>query len=349
MNPTFRVGISHDFSTDARGRYEAAVESIFAAAPHMEVELMPLSEDNLPPPEVLNRYDAILALATRVDARNLAGVERLALVSRWGVGYDRIDTQALTEAGVALAITPNAVRRPVAEAALALVFASSLNLVRQHQTVAEGAWRGALPRLGRNVAGRTLASLGFGNIAKEMFRLARSLGFGSFLAHDPYGNAADAAELGVELVDLEDLFRSADYLCVHCLLNEETSGMVNRDRLRLMNPDAHLINTARGPIVREDHLVEALEQGWIAGAALDVFEEEPLPSDAPIRRAPNVILAPHGMAWTEELARDNSLESARNIVQLSLGKVPASIVNREVTSRQKFQEKLERYKQAHAE
>jgi phosphoglycerate dehydrogenase-like enzyme len=348
MNQPFRVGISHDFSTDARGRYEDAVASILGNAQHIEVELMPPAPDDLPSAEVLNQYDAILALATRVDARNLSGVTRLALVSRWGVGYDRIDTAALTQHGVALSITPNSVRRPVAEAAIAMVMASSLNLVRQHQTVEQGAWRGALPRLGRNIAGRTLASLGFGNIAREMFRMAQSMGFSRLLAHDPYAKPEDAALLGVELVSIEDLFAEADYLCVHCLLNDSTRGLVRRQYLELMKPTAHIINTARGPIINEADLAEALAKGTIAGAALDVFEIEPLPPDAPIRRAPNVILAPHGMAWTEELARDNSLESATNILNLSRGQAPSSIVNREVLTHPEFLSKLERFQRTYA-
>jgi phosphoglycerate dehydrogenase-like enzyme len=345
MSERFRVGISHDFATDAAGRYEAAVDSVLGAEPNLEMELMPVAEDDWPSAAVLDRYDAVLALGTRLDERNLAGLERLALVARWGVGYDRLDTEAMSAAGVLLAITPNAVRRPVAEAALALVFASSLNLVRQHQVVEQGQWRGALPRLGRNVAGRVLASVGFGNIAKEMFRMAQSMGFGGLLASDPYADADEAKALGVRLVGLEELFAQADFLCVHCLLNESTRGLVSRDLLRLMKPTAHLVNTARGPIVREADLVEALEQGWIAGAALDVFEVEPLPAEAPIRRAPNVILAPHAMAWTEEIARDNSLEAAGNIRKVSRGEAPGGVVNRAALEHPGFQAKLERFRQ----
>lgn len=344
MREPFRVGISHDFAIDAAGHYEAAVESVLGGQPHIQLELMPTAPDDWPSPAQLNSYDAILALNTRVGPPNLSGVDRLALIARWGVGYDRLDTGALTQSAIALAITPNAVRRPVAEAALGLIFASTLNLVRQHQIVEAGQWRSALPRLGRNIAGRTLGSLGFGNIAKEMFRMASSLGFSSFLAYDPHANADEARQHNVQLVSLPDLFRQSDFLCVHCLLNDDTRGLVNRELLQLMKPTAHLINTARGPIVREADLLTALEEGWIAGAALDVFETEPLPLDAPIRRAPNLIMAPHGLAWTEEIARDNSLEAARNILTLSRGEVPAAIVNRAVLNHPGFQAKLEKFR-----
>lgn len=340
----FRVGISHDFAIDARGHYEAALESVLASHPHIECELLPHAEDDRPKREQLDQYDGLLALATRLDASNLTGLRRLSIVSRWGVGYDRIDTAALTASNIVLTITPDAVRRPVAEAALALIFATSLNLTRQHRIVEDGRWREALPGLGRNIAGRTLGSIGLGNIASEMFRMSASLGFGRLLAHDPYASPEHAAALNVELVSLDELARQSDFLCVHCSLSHSTRGLVNRNVLRLMKPESILINTARGPIVNEADLVEALREGWIAGAGLDVFEVEPLPANAPIRQCPNVILAPHGLAWTRELARDNSLESCTNLLKFSQGTMPTGIVNRQVLDSSIFLSKLNHWK-----
>ena len=342
----YKVGVSYDFSTDAKGHYEAALAQVFGPHPGIEVELMPHAPDERPTAADLDRYDGILALATRLDRSNLIGLQRLTVVARWGVGYDRIDTDALTDAGIVLAITPNAVRRPVAEAAIALIFATSLNLVTQHQVVQRGLWRGALPGLGRNIAGRTLGSIGLGNIASEMFRMSASLGFGRLLAHDPYAADSHATSLGVQLVSLADLFRESDFVCVHCSLNDATRALVNRDLLRLMKPTGILINTARGPIVDEAALVHALRQGWIAGAGLDVFETEPLPADAPIRQCPNVIFAPHGLAWTTELARDNSLEACGNLLAVAQGRTPGGIVNRAVLDNPTFQNKLERWANA---
>lgn len=339
----FRIGISHDFAIDAKGRYEAELESVFAPYPNIHCELMPVAPNDRPTAEQLDSYDGILALATRLDAQNLTGLQRLTIIARWGVGYDRINTNDLTAAGVVLAITPNAVRRPVAEAAIALVFACSLNVVKQHQVVAAGQWRGALGRLGRNIAGRTLGSIGLGNIASEMFRMAGSLGFGRLIAHDPYALSAHAASLNVELKSLEDVFRESDFVCVHCSLSDATKGLVDQRLLRLMKPTAFLINTARGPIVNEADLVQALNQGWIAGVGLDVFEQEPLPLDAPIRQCPNVTLAPHGLAWTEELARDNSLEACRNLLAVAQGRAPGGVVNRAVLESPIFLDKLKRW------
>jgi phosphoglycerate dehydrogenase-like enzyme len=266
------------------------------------------------------------------------------LIARWGVGYDMIDIAALTEADVALAITPNAVKRPVAEAILSLIFALSKNLPEQDRTVRAGKWRGQLSRLGVTLAGKTLGSIGCGNIARELFRLAASLGFGRFLASDPYVSAETARAAGVDLVPLDQLLRESDYVTVNTLLNESTRGMIGESQLRMMKPSAYFINTARGPIVVQQALTRALRENWIAGAGIDVFEKEPVDPADPLLQLDNVILAPHGLAWTEELARDNGLEACDHILSVARGEVPDGLVNREVLSRPAFQQKLAAFK-----
>lgn len=343
MSSTFRVGVTPDFYTDAKGRFESVVESSLSNVPGLEWGPMPAQPGNIGTPDAIGEYDALFSMALRIGAESLAGVERLAVVSRWGVGYDMIDVDALTASDVALAITPGAVRRPVAEAIITLLFALTTNLLTQDRTVRSGAWRGALPRLGRNIRGRVLGSIGCGNIATEMFSMAQSLGFGRMIAHDPNVKTAPP---GVELVSLDEVLSSSDFVAVNCFLNAATRGLIGEAELRKMKPTAFLINTARGPIVQEAALARALQEGWIAGAGLDVFEEEPLPADAPIRNAPNTIFAPHGLAWTEELVRDNGLEACSNILTIARGEVPAAIVNKEVLSRPGFQRKLERYRKA---
>jgi phosphoglycerate dehydrogenase-like enzyme len=340
----FRVGITPDFYTDARGKFEAEVESTLAGVRWLQWEAMPPQPGKVGTPEAINRFDALFALGLKIDAASLKGVDRLAIVARWGVGYDMIDVPALTAADVALAITPNAVRRPVAEAILTLVFALATNLVPQERILRSGGWRGDLTRLGRNVKGRVLGSLGCGNIAQELFRMAQSLGFGRLVAHDPYVDPRRAAELGVELVSKAELFSASDFLAVNCLLNASTRGIVGAAELRSMKPTAYLINTARGPIVQETALIQALQERWIAGAGLDVFEQEPLPEASPLRELDNVILTPHGLAWTEEIVRDNGREACENILAIARGEVPGAIVNKEVLSHPGFQAKLERYR-----
>jgi phosphoglycerate dehydrogenase-like enzyme len=342
--PAFRVGVTPDFYVDAQGRFEHALERKLTGVPGLKWGPMPPQPGKVATPEALDQFDAIFALALKVTRDSLRGVHRLALIARWGVGYDVIDVTAATEADVLLAITPKAVRRPVAEAILTLILALSKNLREQDRLPREGRWRGDLTRLGVCLAGKTLGSLGCGNIAREMFRLCASLGFGRFLAFDPYFSPKAARELGIEMVSLEELFRASDYLAVNTLLNAETRGLVGEAHFRIMKSTAYFINTARGPIVQQAALTRALAQRWIAGAGLDVFEKEPPDPDDPLLTLDNVVLAPHGLAWTEEIVRDNGLEACDNILAVFRGEVPENVVNREVLDRPGFRRKLERYR-----
>ena len=324
--PIFRVGITPDFYVDAKGHFEAALEQKLGNQPGIECVPMPPQPGNIATPEALNQFDALFAMALKITAESLRGVDRLALVARWGVGYDMLDVPAMTAAGVALAITPNAVKRPVAEAILTLVFALSKNLPTLDRTVREGKWRGDLPRLGKGIVGRVLGSIGCGNIAQELFRMAASLGFARFIAYDPYVTAA----VGVELVSLEEVLRQSDYVTVNTLLNESTRAMIGEPQFRMMKPTAYFINTARGPIVDQRALTQALQQRIIAGAGIDVFEKEPADPNDPLLALDNVIVSPHALAWTEEIARDNTLEACDHILSVARGQVPDALVNREV-------------------
>ena len=336
--PVFRVGISPDFYVDAKGHFEAALEEKLGNQSGIECVPMPPQPGNTATPEALNQFDAILSLAMRITAESLRGVDRLALVARWGVGYDMLDVPALTAAGVALAITPNAVKRPVAEAILTLILALSKNLPDLDRTVRAGKWRGNLPRLGACLAGKVLGSIGCGNIAQELFRIAASLGFARFIACDPYVTKC----VGVDMVTLEDVLRQSDYVTVNTLLNESTRGMIGEQQFRLMKPTAYFINTARGPIVDQRALTEALQQKRIAGAGIDVFEKEPVDPHDPLLTLDKVIVSPHALAWTEEIARDNTLEACGHILSVSRGEPPAALVNRAVLANPQFQRKLKR-------
>jgi phosphoglycerate dehydrogenase-like enzyme len=344
----FRVGITPDFYVDVKGHFEAALASSLAGVKGLEYGPMPPQPGKLATAGALNQFDAIFALALKFTRESLEGVDRLAVVARWGVGYDMIDVDALTRAGIALAITPNAVRRPVAEAILTLILALSKNLPAQDRTVRSGGWRGDLSRLGMGLQGKVLGSVGFGNIARELFRISQSLGFARFIAHDPYVDPPAARALGVELLPLDELLRVSDYVTVNTFLNRSTRGLVGEQQLRLMKPTAFLVNTARGAIVDQKALARALQEQWIAGAGLDVFEKEPVEPDEPLLRLDNVILTPHALAWTEEIVRDNGLEACQNILSVARGELPAGLVNREVIQNPAFQRKLERYREMRA-
>lgn len=342
MSDVFRIGISDDFYSEAAEPLDFVCGKKLVGVPGIAFDRLQTDGDKFASPESLAGYDAIFALATKVNADSLRGVERLAVVARWGVGYDRIDVPALTEAGVALTITPAAVRRPVAEAIFTLIFALSKNLLLQDRVARGGGWRGHLPKMGISIGGRTLGSVGCGNIGQEMFREARSLGFGRFVACDPHVTQEQVKELGVELVDMDTVFRESDFVTVNTLLNAQTKGLVQERHFRLMKPSSYFINTARGPIVEHAALVQALRENWIAGAGIDVFPVEPPPKDDPLFALDNVIVAPHALAWTTELMNDNGTEASDAVLAVSRGEIPNGVVNREVLQNPKFLAKLER-------
>jgi D-3-phosphoglycerate dehydrogenase len=252
-------------------------------------------------PDQVVELDALILLAEDFRADSIPTANRLRLIARYGVGFDSVDVAACTAAGIAVSITPGAVRRPVAVAILTLMLALAGKLIEKDRLTRAGpegfARRGGA--MGVGLVGRVLGSIGIGNIGAEMFRLARPLGM-RHLAHDPYADAALARELGVELVGLDALFRQADMLAVNCPLNAATARIVSRERLALMKPGAFLINTSRGGTVDEAALAEALQAGRLAGAGLDVFDPEPPAADAAILRAPNVIATPHALSWTDQ-------------------------------------------------
>jgi len=338
MRP-FLIGVTPDFPVEAKGLYESQLAAKFSGT-GCEWETMADLPGNEITPEAASRYDAIFALSTWFKPAGVNGCERLAVVARWGVGYDRIDTAALTENGIALAITPNAVRTPVAEAIFTLLLAVAKNLRMQDQVTRAGGWRANLTRMGVNLRGRVLGSVGCGNIGREMFRLAQPFGFSRLIAYDPFLTQSQVDSLGVELVSLETVMRESDFVTVNAFLNSQTKGLIGERELRLMKPNAYFINTARGPIVDQSALIRLLQDRAIAGAGIDVYEPEPPPKDLALFELGNVVLTPHALPWTEEIARDNSLEACDNILAVARGEVPPGLVNREVVASPKFQAKL---------
>jgi phosphoglycerate dehydrogenase-like enzyme len=348
MPDKFRVSASPDFYVDAKGYVEGPTQQVFGGVPWIEFGSMPPQPDKIATADALNQFDAILALALKITAESLKGVERLAIVARWGVGYDRIDAAALTKADVLLAITPQGVRAPVAEAILTLAFALTKNLFRLDRMTRAGKWRGEMGGLGGDIRGSVLGSVGCGNIGRELFRIARPLGFSRLLASDPFVSQDQVQDLGVEMVDLDRLFRESDIVTVNTFLNDSTRGLVDERHFRLMKPTAYFINTARGPIVQHDALVKALKEKWIAGAGIDVFPAEPAANDDPLFELDNVIVTPHALAWTRNSMHDNGVEACGHVLRLAGGEIPVTVVNREVLARPGFQKKLERYRAAAA-
>jgi len=297
--------------------------------------------------DMLAGYDVLISLKPKITAQSLQGISQLCAVGRCGVGYDNVDLDACTEHGIAVYITPSGVVRPVAESILLLVLALSHRLTSKDRLVRQGRWAESTQRLGREPRDRVVGTIGLGNIACEAIHLLRPLDVRKFVAFDPLTTPERAANLDVELVSLEELLRISDYVLVNCPLTPETRGLLGKAQFAQMKPDAVLINTARGPIVNEAALIEALETGAIAGAALDVFEQEPLSATSPLVSMDNVILTSHSIAWTEELFRDMGRIDCLGALAIYRGMAPQNVVNPKVLSQPLFLEKLARYKSAY--
>jgi D-3-phosphoglycerate dehydrogenase len=340
----FRVALSSDFrQPDGSPTFRD-----FDLAPLRDtpgVEMAYLDAANPLRADQLANFDALILLAHRLAAESIPANGRLAVVARFGVGYDTVDVPALTSAGIPLVITPDGVRRPVAVSILTLMLALTGKLVAKDRLtrMAAAGFAQRNAHMGIGLVGRTLGSVGIGNIGAEMFRLAKPLDM-RFIAHDPYADPKVAAELGVELVALDEVFRQADILCVNCPLSEGTRHLVNAEKLALMKPTAYLINTARGPIVDQKALTAVLAAGRIAGAGLDVLEQEPPDPDDPILKLDNAILTPHALCWTDQCFAGNGAADVRAVLEVQRGQVPRGVVNREVLDDPRWRARLEGYR-----
>ena len=326
VNQKFRVGITRDaLRDDGKTIFDAAALRVLDD-PLIEWEFIPENVKELTAAHAAT-YDALCVLSPRTTAATLAGPNRrLKIIARLGVGYDNVDVPACTANGVILAITPDGVRRPVATSILTFILALSHKLFLKDRITRAGRWSETKFHMGEGLVGKTVGSIGMGNIGGELFRLLAPLNM-NLIACDPAKTQADADKLGVKLVDMDTLLREADFVCVNCFLSEQTRGLIGERELSLMKRSAYLINTARGPIVNEAALYKALTDKRIAGAALDVFEQEPASAENPLFKLDNIIVTPHSICWTDECFRGNAEGAFRAAVAVAKGEVPTYVVN----------------------
>ena len=346
MNTTqsFRVALSGAFQNDDG----TAVFPMFDLSPlenDTEVEFEYVDGvDGRMTAESLEDFDALILLLEKFDSNSIPKSNRLALIARFGVGFDTVDVEACKHAGIAVGITPNGVRRPVAASVLTYILALSGKLMIKDALVRGGpsTFAQRSEHMGIGLVGKTLGSIGLGNIGAEIFRLCAPLGM-NLIAHDPYIDPAIAQSVNVELQDLETVFRESDFLTLNVPLNEETHHLVNAARLALMKPTAYLINTSRGPVVDQLALVSALTQGVIAGAGLDVFDPEPPESNDPLLKLDNVILTPHALCWTDQCFAGMGAQDLEHVFAIKNGKSPQALADPSVADESVFQEKLQHY------
>ena len=292
-------------------------------------------------PEEIESLDAILLGGTPVNRATLAGDNQLAIVSRFGAGYDCVDVEACTANGTIVATTPLAVRRPVATSAAMFILALGHDLLALDRLVRTGQWPPSEAKRGIGLVGRVLGMVGLGSIGQEVVRLMVPFDM-RVVAYDPYATQEAAAAVGARLADLDTVMAEADYVCVCCALTDESRGLVDAAKLALMKPTSFFINVARGPIVDQAALTEALQSRQIRGAGLDVFEQEPIDSDDPLLSLDNVIVTPHQVCMTDQCADDIGRLAIDGALGLRAGRMPDSVINREVLDHPKLQEKLQR-------
>ena len=294
-------------------------------------------------PEELAGVHGLIVLRPQVKRAALAvAAGDLVVIGRSGAGCDKIDVPACTEHGVALFNVPDALDHSTASAALLLLLALAKKLPQQERVARAGRWDLQPQVLADELRGRTLGVVGLGHSGRELCRLVAPFAM-RLLAYSPHADPAAARALGVHLTTLDETLRESDFVSLHCRLTEGTRGLLGREQLALMKPTAYLVNVARGELVDQQALTEALRSGRLAGAGLDVFAEEPLPPDDPLIGLDNVILTPHWLASTSDVWRATGRGTAEGMLRAARGLVPANVVNPEVLDTPAFRAKLARF------
>jgi phosphoglycerate dehydrogenase-like enzyme len=338
----FRVALTADFyESDGTRKFKDMGLSVFDDQVHIRTSVFDAHRPEIGADQVKD-VQGVVVLTPAVTAETVSASEDLLAIGRFGVGYDSVDVGACTEADVVVLIMAGAVDRSVAEATVGWMIALTHHMRAKDRLVRTGEWDDRTRYMGRELRDRTFGAVGLGGIARETVRLLGTFGMNPPLAFDPYIDPREARKLGVSLVSLEELMAASDFVSIHCPLTAETEGLIGVRELSLMKQDAYLVNTARGGIVDEDALFRSLEAGAISGAALDCFAVEPIVEPQRFGKFENVMLAPHSVAWTDELFRDIGRAVCQSMVDLSLGMRPRGVVNPEVFHRGGFQEKWSR-------
>ena len=291
--------------------------------------------ENRPLEEVLRlceEAEGILVRRLQMTAAIIKRLRRCKVILRYGVGTDNVDVDAATAANIIVGHVPVYCADEVSVHAIALLLAAVRKVVSTHKKMEQGGWEVHREEPICRMAGRTLGIVGFGNIGRAVAQKLAGWGM-RLLAYDPFFEKDRADALRVQFVDLETLLRESDYVSLHCPLLPETRHLIGKRALSLMKPGAILVNTARGPVVDSQALLTALDGGKLAAAALDVFEEEPLPNASPLRKHARVILSDHVAWYSEESQMQLQKNAAEEVVRVCTGGLPTSLANPEVLQR----------------
>lgn len=275
----------------------------------------------------VDECDALMVTTQRVDAEMLGRLKHCKIISRVGTGLDAIDLNAAAERGIWVTNVPDYSIDEVSTHALAMVMAHTRGLPALFEQAGDKVWNPLTVRPRRRLSEQTLGIVGFGRIARAVANKGQALKL-RVIAYDPYVDASVIRAAGVTPVDLDTLLKESDYVSLHVPLTPETRHMINADALAKMKSTAFLINAARGPLVDVAALVEATDRGKLAGAALDVFETEPLPSDSPLFRNPKIWVTPHVAWYSEDAKVDSRVRGAEEVARVLGGQPPRNPANK---------------------
>jgi len=276
--------------------------------------------------QAARQCDALMVTIQPVGGELIRSLECCRLICRVGTGLDAIDIDAATERGIWVTYAPDYSIDEVSTHAIALVLAQARGLSGLLGTTRQGIWSSESGGVLYRFSDQTLGVIGCGRIGQATAAKGRGLGL-RVLAYDPYVDKARMEELGVEVVDLETVLRSSDYISLHSPLTEETRQLINAETLAMMKPTAYLVNAARGALVDEDALLAAVQGGQIAGAALDVLNVEPVAADHPFLKEERILLTPHAGWYSEESKVDVRVQGAEEVVRVLRGERPRAPVN----------------------
>ena len=285
--------------------------------------------------EALADADAVLMTPrTWLTAEVVRGLRKCKVISAAGIGVDKVDLDAATEAGIPVTNVPDIFTEEVADQAFMLLLAVNRKLLYCHEMATSGRWAQAYAGLGSmpKIHGSTLGLVAFGNIARAVARRAQGFGM-RVLAYDPFVEPAAMTGLGVEPRSLDDVLRESDFVSVHAPHSKGTHHLMGKAQFALMKPSAVFVNTGRGKVVDEPALIRALEAGQIAGAGLDVLEEEPPEPNNPLLKMPNVVVTPHMASYSNEANVARRRRVGEEIAAVLTGKRPRNVVNKSVLER----------------
>lgn len=328
----FKVLVSDPLAKEGLARLKAAAE----AGAELEVDIKTgLSKEELL--RIIPEYDGLIVRSeTKVTAEVIQAATKLKVVARAGVGVDNINVDAATERGVIVVNTPNGNTIAACEQAFTLMMATARKVVEANNSLKGGKWE-RKQFMGVELAGKTLGIVGLGRIGTEIAKRAAAFGMKS-IAYDPFVLPAYAEKQGIEMVSLPEIYKQADFITVHSPLLPETQHMINGAAFEQMKSGVRIINAARGGIIDEDALLEALNSGKVAAAGLDVFEQEPPVLDAPLLHHPNVIVTPHLGASTQEAQIKVAVDAADSVVAALNGELVPNAVNLPGLSREALAE-----------